>query len=80
MPKKAYLVDYSIRTRVVVDVPKDKIDNTPRSDDELFGLIASEARDHILRNGAAQYLCPDNVMEIHDDYECPAGALTCDPK
>ena len=74
MPKKAFLVDYSIRTRVVVDVPADKTDNSPQRDDELFAIVADAAQEKISRS-AGEYLCRENVVKATEDTDCPFGML-----
>lgn len=63
MAKVAFLVDYSVRTRVVVDVDEDI---------DMFdeGLIVAAAREKILSNPDA-YIIYDNVVDIFEDEEMP---------
>lgn len=56
--KKAYLVDFAIRTRVV--------SNSDNDED-----IIDDAIDNIIRNGADKYIIPDNAVEVIEDYEVP---------
>ena len=79
--KKAFLVTFSVRTRVVADVPEgfnpDEIDFSDKPQAVAFDAIVAEARDHVLENPYG-YLCPDNIEVgdgIVDDDECPYGTF-----
>lgn len=79
--KKAFLVTFSVRTRVVADVPEgfnpDVIDFSDKPQAVAFDAIVAEARDHVLEN-PYDYLCPDNIEVgdgIVDDDECPYGTF-----
>lgn len=65
--KKAFLVNFSITTRVEVDVPEDF--NEYDSDSNGFEEVVAEARDNILEK-PMNYLYEENV-EIREDTECP---------
>ncbi len=66
--KRAFIVYFSVATRVEVDVPKDKVDNSPMRDDELFAIVADEAAQKITAN-ASSYLVRENVDDIVEEYE-----------
>lgn len=76
MEKKAVLVDFSTRVRVIVELPKDANVN----DDEHFDTIAEAAvkqvRDHFYSDSRYPYY--DNIMDIDEDFEIPFGTLTED--
>ena len=72
--KKAFIVTISATTRVVVDVPKDKVDNSPNRDDELYALVADTAIDKILANPRG-YLVRENTEQMKEDFECPYGTF-----
>ena len=76
MAKKAFLVDFSVRTRVVVNLPERKKETTELNDNDV-DIIASAARDKILSD-AKDYICPDNLTEINEDFECPYGTFSKD--
>jgi hypothetical protein len=63
-PKKALLVEFNIRTRIIIDEDQE--------DDDDF--IIATARDKI-QPDLSDYLCGDNV-EIDDDEEMPFDPLT----
>ena len=78
MSKQAFLVDYSIRTRVVVDIP----DNIAPDSDEWFNIISKEARrkaDDFVKSGDSPFI-GENVTEINPDSECPAGTFKDEEK
>ena len=64
--KRAYLVEVSIMTRVVVECRGDKIDEEAEASRLAIGKISANPLD---------YLCEDNVAEIREDFECPYGTL-----
>lgn len=72
--KKAFIVTISATTRVVVDVPKDKEDNSPMRDDELFAIVTDAAIDKIVSNPRG-YLVRENTEQIKEDRECPYGTF-----
>ena len=72
--KRAYLVEFSIKTRVVVEIPQDKANNSPNKDDELFAIIADTAIDKIASNPRG-YLVRENVDDLVEDWECPVGTF-----
>ena len=67
MAKKAFLVDISIRTRVVVDV-EDGL--TPQNDEALWQEIADKAEVQVGED-IWDYLIYNNVTEIVEDTEMP---------
>jgi hypothetical protein len=73
MAKKAYLVEFSITTRVVIDSNKD-----PNEDDYVFEDIVCKARTSMLKDGIAFYINGDNVSMIEEDTECPYDPETDD--
>lgn len=77
MAKKALLVEYCIRTRVIVDVPEDMNDFSQayKDSENVFDKIAEAARDNIIDNGVEDYLIGDNITEIELDHELPYGEL-----
>ena len=66
--KRAFIVYFSVATRVEVDVPKDKAEASPNRDDELFAIVADEASKKIAAN-ASSYLVRENVDNIDEEYE-----------
>ena len=70
MAKKAFLVDISIRTRVVVDISDDCTDQNPTTNDGLWSEIADKAEVQV-GNDIWDYLIQDNVTEIVEDTEMP---------
>jgi len=65
--KKKYLVYIQVAASVVVDVPKDKVDNSPMRDDELFAIVADAAIEKIAKN-PNRYLVRENVDEIDENW------------
>lgn len=79
MPKKAFLVEFAPRTRVIVDIPDDvdpceKTDGVPM---DKWHEIVRAARDKMARD-IGDYLYGDNVSEIIEDTECPFGTFSED--
>lgn len=77
--KKAFLVTFSVRTRVVADVPEgfnpDDIDFSDTPQAVAFDALVAEARENVLLYPEG-YLCGDNVEPgdgIIEDDECPYG-------
>jgi hypothetical protein len=70
--KKAFLVDVTLRTRVIVDVPENWDENETTLD--KIGLIACEKLTEQIRSNENP-ICLDNVGEIEEDYECPFGTF-----
>jgi hypothetical protein len=70
--KKAFLVDVTLRTRVIVDVPENWDENETTLD--KIGLIACEQLTEQIRSNENP-ICLDNVGEIEEDYECPFGTF-----
>jgi len=71
MSKQALLVDFSIRTRVVVDLPN----GADLNDDKYFDTIAKAAIEKV-RQGVMEdehYPYGDNITEIEYDEEIPYG-------
>lgn len=83
MPKKAFLVEFAPRTRVIVDVPDgfdpDNVNFVRESDSAAYDAIICAAREKISRD-TVNYLCGDNVSELEDDIECPFGTFDEDNK
>ena len=69
---KAYLVTFTVTTRIVVED-----DQNPNENDDLFNQVADAAYEQIEHNGFDVYLCPENC-EINPDTECPAGSFAFD--
>lgn len=67
MPKKAFIVGFCPRTRVIVDVPED-------FDGSFYTPTASEiikaAREKIMSD-PENYLYGDNCDDMAEDLECP---------
>ena len=70
MSKKAYLVDFCVRTRVVID-------DEGLTKDEFIAKLAELGRKNILKEPEG-YLCGDNMVEYEDDEECPFGTFDDD--
>ena len=64
--KKAYLVTFTMTTRIVVDS-----DKNPEEDDDLREKCAEKARENIIGNGVEYYLCDENLDGIKEDTEMP---------
>lgn len=62
--KKAFLVDYSIRARVILDVSDDM------TQEEIDRMAHEQAQEEI-NHEPRQYICIDNLMEVFEDTECP---------
>lgn len=60
---KAYLVSFTITTRVICKTQEEAID---------------KAIAQILENGAGGYITHDNSHEPEEDTECPAGSFDHD--
>ena len=70
MAKKAFLVDISIRTRVVIDIADDCTDQNPTTNNGLWTEIADKAEVQVGKD-IWDYLIYDNVTEIVEDVEIP---------
>lgn len=66
--KRAFIVYFSVATRVEVDVPKDKVEVSPNRDDELFAIVADKAVEKVSAN-LSSYLHRENVDNIVEEYE-----------
>lgn len=68
MSRKAYLVEYAIKTRVVVPTP-----NRELTEEELFKYVATTARNKIIANMEYDNTYPYNqdIVEIKQDTELP---------
>jgi hypothetical protein len=76
MSKVAFLVDYSIMTRVVVDIPNDVNVGDINENDEIWAKIAQAANEKMKKDMSV--FCCDNIIEINEDTECPFGTFTSD--
>lgn len=72
--KTAYLVDFSIRTRVVVDMPSRRWKDLSDEDFLRIAKAASEHLTELIRKGDDVFNI-DNLTEVNEDIECPAGTL-----
>ena len=79
MAKKAYLVTFSICTRVVVNVADCIEDENPETNDELWKEIVDKAENRVSDN-LWDYLNYDNVESVKEDTACPFGTFTEDNK
>ena len=77
MGKVALLVDFSPRTRVVVDIPENVSVEKWLEDNDNFDSVAKKAREQMLENRVEDYLSGEN-MYWEEDLECPFGSLTID--
>ena len=68
--KKAYLVTFSITTRVITEKEGD-----PYKDDDVWNDIASSACSN-LYEGSPDF--GENIIEIEEDVECPYGTYEDD--
>lgn len=73
MTKKAVLVEFSILTRVIVDVPEGQSVDS----DEMFETTGGKALDNIRRYVSEDIHYPylENIVEINEDTEVPFGTL-----
>ena len=72
MAKKALLITFEPTTRIVVDVPKEKMGTMELEKyikDNLESIVET-ARERMLKN-INDYLCWENLV-WQEDYECPA--------
>ena len=79
MAKVALLVDFSIRTRVIVDIPDHLVDRA--DDNAITRLQVAEAAKAKLEGRIAEGdspFIPDNLEDIRFDTECPYGSLDTD--
>lgn len=75
--KKAYIVEFSCAVRVVVDVPKDKRNHTPRNDDELASIIAPAAVSALQQKvDVAPTLVEEDIVKMTEDTSEPAYVET----
>lgn len=68
--KVALLVDFSVRTRIVADIPCGKSVDEFLEDDAGFDEVVSRARANILA-APQDYLSGDNAVDIVEDEEMP---------
>lgn len=72
--KKAYLVTFSITTRVIADVSKEFDPNNSNliipENHEYYSGIISEAAKHVI-DCPEGYLSWDNIDDVSEDTECP---------
>lgn len=68
--KKAYLVEYSIKTRVVIDVPDDYKPFDYKGESITDGILIAKAGDKILSD-AQNYIIGDNITYVEEDLEMP---------
>lgn len=73
--EKSFLVDVTLRTRVVVDVPDNWDENESTLD--KIGLVACERLTEQVKSDGNP-ICLDNVGVIEEDYECPVGTFNED--
>jgi len=74
MEKRAVLVTFEPRTRVVVDIPKGmSITEWLNDDNENWAILAKKARENMLAN-IEDYLSAENLI-WKEDKECPYGTL-----
>lgn len=71
MTKKAYLIEFTITTRIILDS-----ENDPNENEDLFAETVNIARTQILENGVTDYIHGDNVSLIEEDIECPYDSET----
>ena len=77
MAKVAILVEFSPRTRVVVDIPENMSVLEWAENDKNFDELVSKARANMCKE-IESYLCGDNVSDYVEDEECPYGSLPTD--
>lgn len=68
--KKAFLVDFSVRTRVIVDLDG-------KTKEEIDDAAIAAARQNILSD-AGNYIIGDNCTGIEPDEECPVFDFSWD--
>lgn len=67
--KKAFLVEFSIMTRIIMDVEND--DSDPNLDSLLFSKAIRLARSRMTDNGIGDYINGDSCVSIEEDTDCP---------
>lgn len=77
--KTAFLVDFTPRTRVVVDTPKGfslnkHFNEMSKEEAEALNNIIGKAIQQMLKN-PADYIAVDNISNIEEDTECPCGTF-----
>lgn len=77
--KTAFLVDFTPRTRVVVDVPEgfklgEHANEMSKEDLRAANEIISKAIKQMLTN-PEDYISVDNISNIEEDTECPFGTF-----
>ena len=79
--KQAFLVTFSVRTRVIADVPQgfdpNNVDFNDKPQAVAFDAIVAEGRKHIMENPEG-YLDGDNIDCIDFDDDMPYGTLDDD--
>ena len=77
MPKKiAILATFSVRTRVIVDIPDDVEIEDFLNSQHCADAVAYKGRENILSE-PENYLMSEN-LELEEDIECPFGTFSFD--
>lgn len=77
MPKKiAILATFSVRTRVVVDMPDDVEKEDFLDSQHCADAVSRKGRENILSE-PENYLMSEN-LELEEDIECPFGTFSFD--
>ena len=75
MAKKAYLAEFCIMTRIVVDIP-DNISEEEEDEyiNEHWGEFSTLAANNV-KDDPDGYLHGDNLVSVVSDDECPYGSI-----
>lgn len=76
MPKTAILACFTVRTRVIVDIPDNTTKDEFLNSDQCTDIVTQLARENIL-SFPAGYMCGDN-LDFEEDIECPFGTQSTD--
>lgn len=76
MPKTAILACFTVRTRVIVDIPDNTTKNEFLNSNQCTDIVTQLARKNIL-SFPEDYMCGDNI-DFEEDIECPFGTLPTD--
>lgn len=74
MAKTALLVEFTPRTRIVVDIPDGQTLEDYLNDSNNFDNVVKAARANMTKD-IENYLFGDNIGNIEEDTECPYGSI-----
>lgn len=76
MPKTAILACFTVRTRVIVNIPDNTTIDEFLNSNQCTNIVTQLARENIL-SYPEDYMCVDN-LDFEEDIECPFGTFPTD--